>query len=258
MKRTIGLALTWLVLSLPDPAHSVGPYVPIGDRVAAAELIVAGEVIGLQAVMGPNAIHTDVTLKLSHTLKGSLSESQVTFRSLGGQFGDLVFEPEESVRYHMQDRLIVLLTRHQSRWVPLSSAENSVVYMGAPGNSVDWQRAVNRIAVLVSGKAILPETDARGASGRSSHVPTITSVRPQGAAGMDSHPDLGRGARDYTVVVTVADLKPGDPSQLQPGRAPTSMTTGRSASVGQADQLPGQGVAVLHEGPRKAGLHRLR
>ena len=57
MKKAIGLAaLPWLVLSLSDPARSVGPYVPIGDRVdrvAAAELIVAGEVLGLQGVMGP-------------------------------------------------------------------------------------------------------------------------------------------------------------------------------------------------------------
>ena len=56
MKKTIGLAaLPWLVLSLSDPARSVGPYVPIADRVSASELIVAGEVIGLQGVMGPEA-----------------------------------------------------------------------------------------------------------------------------------------------------------------------------------------------------------
>ena len=184
MKKAIGLAAL-ASLSLSGPAHSVGPYVPIGDRVAAAELIVAGEVIGLQGVMGPETIHTDVALRLAHTLKGRLSESEVTFRSLGGQVGDLVSEPEESVRYRLRDRLIVLLARHQSRWVPLSSAENSVVYMGAniPANRVDWERAVNRVSVLVSGRTLLPET----ASGQSVDAPTITSVRPRGAAGMDSH-----------------------------------------------------------------------
>ena len=157
MKKTIGLAAL-ACLALSDPARSVGPYVPIADRVAAAELIVAGEVIGLQGVKGPKAIHTDVTLRLAHTFKGRLSESEVTFRSLGGQVGDLVFEPEESVRYHVRDRLIVLLTRHQSRWVPLSSAGNSVVYMGAniPANRGDWHRAVNR----VSGSCIGPDRSA--------------------------------------------------------------------------------------------------
>ena len=48
-----------------------------------AELIVNGEVIELAAIEESQAIYTDVTLRLACKLKGSLSESELTFRSIG-------------------------------------------------------------------------------------------------------------------------------------------------------------------------------
>ena len=162
------------------PVHSVGPYVPLEQLVAEAETIVVGKVIELEAIVEHQAIYTDITLRINQTLKGSLSESEVTFRSLGGQYKDLVYEVEGNIIYHKDDLLIVLLKRHNTRWVLSATAESSVI-------SGDSQSNIDQITAFVSGRAYYPETNNGRAIGQNGSIPSITAVRPQGATGIDQH-----------------------------------------------------------------------
>ena len=181
MKKVIG---TTVILSLiyffAVPVHSVGPYVPLEQLVAEAELIVGGEVIGLATIVGSRAIYTDVTVRIAHQLKGSLSESEVTFRSLGGQSGDLVFEPEGSVKYHIGEQLIVLLKRYDTRWRLSATAESSVIFGGS-------QRTIDQITAWVSGREYSPETRDSRATQQVPTIPSISAVKPRGAVGIDQY-----------------------------------------------------------------------
>lgn len=108
----LSAAAVGVALLLPAVACALMVEVPLPQIAARAADIVGADVVARQSRWTPDhfTIETEVTLRVTHTLKGGLSAGElVTVVVEGGEVGDRGIWVEHQPRFHDSERVIVCL-----------------------------------------------------------------------------------------------------------------------------------------------------
>lgn len=113
--------VAWTLLG-PGNAQALVKALTFTELTQKSKLILTGEVVRMHSYRGPfqgagEVFYTDVTLRLTRTLKGDAGGEEVTIQMLGGQIGTAWQKCLESPRYKVGEKVLVFLRDYnQANW----------------------------------------------------------------------------------------------------------------------------------------------
>lgn len=116
-----GLLLAALLLGAPPAFGKLRPMT-LEELVDASEEVVCGQVVSLRSYRAPflgrgEVIFTDVTVRITERITGTLRESTVIVQVPGGRVGDRFMICPDAPRYRQGERVLLFLRRFNGkRW----------------------------------------------------------------------------------------------------------------------------------------------